>query len=390
MSPGPISRSPDLKRLRDEGYHVEVHGGYLLIRDVPYVNADRQVCTGILVSTLQLHGDVTGPPDTHVALFVGDQPCHADGSVIEGIRHGTTAEAVAPGVTTTRSFSSKPPGGYPDYYEKMATYANILSSPAQAMDPSATAKTFPVVPPEDPESVFQYLDTASSRAGIATASARLEGHVLAVVGLGGTGAYVFDLLAKVPAAEIHAFDGNVFSQHNAFRSPGAASIEDLRARPNKAEYLASIYSKMHRHITPHPYHVDAANVDELLQADFVFLCIDDGEAKTPIIERLRAAGKPFIDVGMGIELVDDRLTGILRVTTATSAQHDHVAGRISMAAGPANEYDSNIQVADLNALNAALAVIKWKKLCGFYADLEQEHHSLYSVDGNHLLNEAPA
>jgi antirestriction protein ArdC len=27
----------------------------------------------------------------------------------------------------------------------------------------------------------------------------------------------------------------------------------------------------------------------------------------------------------------------------------------------------NIQIAELNALNAALAVIKWKKLCGFYA-----------------------
>ena len=38
-------------------------------------------------------------------------------------------------------------------------------------------------------------------------------------------------------------------------------------------------------------------------------------------------------------------------------------------------------------LNAALAVVKFKKLCGFYADLEKEHYSLFNVDGNHLLNE---
>ncbi len=50
-------------------------------------------------------------------------------------------------------------------------------------------------------------------------------------------------------------------------------------------------------------------------------------------------------------------------------------------------YDTNIQIADLNALNAALAVIKWKKLCGFYLDLDQEHHSTYTLDGNAMDNE---
>ena len=52
-----------------------------------------------------------------------------------------------------------------------------------------------------------------------------------------------------------------------------------------------------------------------------------------------------------------------------------------------NEYDVNIQIADLNALNATLAVIKWKKLMGFYQDLDGEHHSTYTVGGNMLRNE---
>jgi hypothetical protein len=33
-----------------------------------------------------------------------------------------------------------------------------------------------------------------------------------------------------------------------------------------------------------------------------------------------------------------------------------------------------------------IAVIKWKKICGFYRDLEGEHHSTYTTDGNMLLN----
>ena len=32
-----------------------------------------------------------------------------------------------------------------------------------------------------------------------------------------------------------------------------------------------------------------------------------------------------------------------------------------------DDYSSNIQVADLNALNAILAIIRWKRYLGFYA-----------------------
>ena len=53
-------------------------------------------------------------------------------------------------------------------------------------------------------------------------------------------------------------------------------------------------------------------------------------------------------------------------------------------------YSRNIQVADLNALNAALAVGRWKRMSGFYLDLENEHHTVYVVDGNQLLNEETA
>ena len=38
-------------------------------------------------------------------------------------------------------------------------------------------------------------------------------------------------------------------------------------------------------------------------------------------------------------------------------------------------------------MNATLAVIKWKKLCGFYHDFQHEHFSTYTIDGNKLLNE---
>jgi hypothetical protein len=91
---------------------------------------------------------------------------------------------------------------------------------------------------------------------------------------------------------------------------------------------------------------------------------------------------------MGVELDNDALGGIVRVTTSTEKKRDHLRRRVSFgdAAGD-DEYDRNIQIADLNALNAALAVIKWKKLFGFYRDLKSEHHTQYSIDTNRFLNE---
>ena len=43
---------------------------------------------------------------------------------------------------------------------------------------------------------------------------------MAVIGLGGTGAYVLDFFVKTPVREIRAFDLDAFHVHNAFRSPG--------------------------------------------------------------------------------------------------------------------------------------------------------------------------
>ena len=65
--------------------------------------------------------------------------------------------------------------------------------------------------------------------------------------------------------------------------------------------------------TPHPYYVDATNVHELGDMAFVFLCLDKSEPKKPIIAHLESCGIPFVDVGMGINLIDGALQGQLRV-----------------------------------------------------------------------------
>jgi hypothetical protein len=43
-------------------------------------------------------------------------------------------------------------------------------------------------------------------------------------------------------------------------------------------------------------------------------------------------------------------------------------------------------VAELNALAAAHAVMKFKKLLSFYADVEDERHCVYATDTNEIHN----
>jgi ThiF family len=295
------------------------------------------------------------------------------------------------GVVIDHTFSAKPKPNdfYEDYYTKVTTYVAILSGPAQAIDPTVTAKTFsPIVSGEEGEAVFNYIDTSSSRAEIDVVTKRLALEKIAIVGLGGTGSYVLDLVAKTPVKEIYLFDKDEYLQHNAFRSPGAPSIGELKAKPQKVAYLKDLYSKMHRGIIAHGVHIDAENIEQLRQMDFVFLCLDSGTAKRLIVEKLEEFGVSFIDVGMGVYMGEEALGGILRITTSTPEQRDFARARISFSDGDGpNEYARNIQIADLNALNAALAVIKWKKIFGFYLNYEHDDHSTYTIELHQLTKE---
>ena len=52
MSPRPIVLDPDLQRLQDLQLEIEVRNGHLLVHSVPYLDSQRQVRHGILVTNL--------------------------------------------------------------------------------------------------------------------------------------------------------------------------------------------------------------------------------------------------------------------------------------------------------------------------------------------------
>lgn len=397
MSSKPIA--PDLapQELVDAGYEVEVRQQHLLVHAVPYVTADKQVKRGTIVCLYLQSGGSVLPPnptngDSHQVWWAGEYPCFADGSPMSQLENEHTRQELFPGCTIDHRFSNKPFGvdAYQDHYQKVTHYVGLIQAQARVLEPQATAQTGRLVETEEGTSVFHYADTASARAEIMTTSARLAMGKVAIVGLGGTGSYVLDQLAKTPIQEIHLFDGDLFLQHNAFRSPGAATVEEIRARLAKTEYFQRRYDAMHRGVRSHPYYLDETNISELGGFNFVFVCVDKGEARKLIFSTLLALGIPFIDVGMNLQLVKQsmKLVGSCRVTIATPHAHGHLEQCVPMNDGDEDVlYRQNIQVADMNALNAQLAVMRWKQYCGFYQEDFVTNNVLFSVNMSSLARE---
>src|SRR5665647_2179776 len=382
MSSLPTGPDRGLARLVEEGFQARHLHGHLVLEHVPYLDGAGDVRYGALAEPLAFAGDQALPPESHVVWFQGEAPCGTDGARLDVV-HSETLKDLFPGFHVNFMFSRKPQLGYPDHYTKMTTYAAILMAPAQAIDPRATANTFARLPEFDDDSPFAYRDSAAPRAGISAINARLRGQRVAIVGVGGTGSYVLDMVAKTEVAEIHLFDADEFVNHNAFRSPGAATLEVVTSRPNKVEHFAATYSLMRSGVVPHPVMVGAGNATELTDMDFVFVCADHSPDVADVASWLRARQIPFVDVGMAITSVDGRLRGVARTTLVASNTPDAIT---IPATATDDEYDANIQLGEVNALNAALAVLRWKRHAGLLLDQRGEDQSVYSIGLNAIAN----
>jgi len=219
------------------------------------------------------------------------------------------------------------------------------------------------------ESPFEFLDNASARVGISDLAALFENEVIAIVGLGGTGSYILDQVAKTPVREIRLIDGDKFLPHNAFRAPGAPSRTDLSPPQFKVDYFAIRYQSMKRGIRPISKALTVANLALLDDVTFAFLAMDPGLEKTAILDYLIDQRIPFVDVGMGLSRASGGLVGALRSMLCTAENHDLVRKKIPQAEREDDGiYRTNIQVAELNAMNAMMAVMQWKAHRGFYVD----------------------
>lgn len=363
--------SPDVQRLVDEGYTVTIEGQYIIVDNVPYVSGAGTVSYGAIISAYQEKDGVAQVNGDHTAWFTGTVPCTATGQSLASAMVADTNTTVVAGRKALCRFSykSERTDTLDNFYNKITHYVRKLQSYANIIDASASAAGKGTISIRQNRSVFFYPNNAISRAGLDAYEDKLKLAKVAIIGLGGTGSYILDALAKTPVEEIHLYDDDIVDPATVYRMPGALTIEQAHREMRKTDHLRDVYSSMRTGVESHPVRVVQDNLSELNECSFVFIAVDHGPSRGLIARHLVAKGISFIDVGMGVDRVpeDVKLLARIRVTAVNKASAALV-DRLPVANDQEDAIYSNIQVAELNALNAMLAIILYKQKIGFYSE----------------------
>lgn len=389
-----VNHNKDLSRLVTKGYALTFDSNHLVIRDIPYLNNEKKLCIGGIVSKLVFIDDNKVKQDDHQIFFAGSVPHNLDGQPIPNLGGSPTTLSLSDAcvdVVVERSFSNKPfrSGAlvdFKDFFEKIESYVAIISGPAIELY-DISPYTFNCVKEIKDDSVFKIRDTLTSRAEISDISAKLKDDVVAIIGLGGTGGYVLDFLAKTSVKEIRAFDADKFYVHNVFRAPGKFDKKEFGQA--KSEVFNSRYDNLRTGLNIQTKFIDSSSSSELEGVTFAFVCVDKGSSRAEIFDLLISMKIPFIDVGLGLRRKNNSLKGMIRATYYPSDKAEIIRGKklAELNDEPDDEYKINIQIGELNALNACLAVIRFKQLRGFYIDEMPQYHLLFDLFDLKILGE---
>ncbi|MEJ2066130.1 MAG: ThiF family adenylyltransferase [Reinekea sp.] len=378
-----VSHYDDIRRLVEKGYAVAFDSNCLVIRDIPYLDSNQQVQIGAIVTKLAFIDQVRVEQVNHQIFFAGSVPHGINGAPIPNLGDRPTSVTLSEAcrdIVVERSFSNKPraTGRFQDFYEKIESYVSIITGPAIELH-NCNPYTYRVVENIVSDSVFKFQDTLTSRAEITDLSTNFKDDVIAIIGLGGTGAYVLDFIAKTPVKEIRAYDRDFYHVHTSFRSPGKLSPEDLGKK--KTEVYLDRYNNFRTGISFVPKFIDTSCRKDLEGVTFAFVNVDKGSSRAGIFDLLLSMGIPFIDVGMGLNRKHKAINGMLRMTyySAEDGQAQRENNLAPLTDNPGDLYKTNIQISELNAFNACLAIIKFKKLRRFYSDEVELSHLIFKL-----------
>jgi hypothetical protein len=367
------SRNPFVKDLEEQGFDIDFINGLLTICGLPYLDVAGALQHGDLVSKVDLGEDgfINPPTRNHQVWFRGSQPHYRAGQAIK-MGFAPNPLPVESGFEASHAFSFKlkdENGALRDYVsfeEKIQTYLDMLMTPALDAYPDATPLRGLEKKAAKQNSPLHFPDTSSANYGFNDYSGMLRGKKVAIVGLGGTGAYILDLIARTHLEQIVLFDDDKVHMHTIFRMPG------FIPRPfgkKKVAVLAKHYAQWRLGIEAVAERVTEQNIDRLSNLDFVFISVDDGPSRRLIVDWLSSRGIPFVDCGMGLNRVLGGLNGMVRITGVDRQAYERTINTAYLPTAEAkqDEYRKQGQIAELNALNAALAVVRFKQHFGLFA-----------------------
>ena len=355
------------------GWLIEVGNNRISLSEVPYRKKDGTAGRCQISIDTQDDGLTMKTPEhvsnaRHAATLTGVSGGHAyqaDGKPVGNVLWTDRANGCV--------ISIMPDSGeYVNAWHALTVYATRVAGPVGVAEREQVERLFEFeIEGEDSRDMRIWRDRAS-------------GQKIGIVGLGGVGLWILDLVSKTYVSEIVIWDGDVIEGRNLLRAPGWANQEAIGK--NKAEYFGGHYQRFRKGISIHPeYWRPDQHMNVFDELDFVFIAVDKADVRTALCETLEQKGIPFIDVGMGIDLEQGRVRGSLQVFfSGEDPGRWRKAIPTAEGAGGAKAY-YDLQLADLGALNAALAVGVWRRHIGQYEDDDKDWLIRYWIEENDLL-----
>lgn len=210
---------------------------------------------------------------------------------------------------------------------------------------------------------------------------------VAVIGLGGVGAWMADFVVKADAAEVHGWDYDRIEPKNILRMPGGVDPNVWIGRP-KAEWFEETYSVMHGKVRGHNVKVLPENVMAVTEGTtFAFVAVDDAHDRMMVCDALANAKIPFVVGGLSPVRKDGRVRVSMRIVTA------HV-GVLSWRnaipqVGQAGQDDyGSLDLSDVYSMAASWAIQSWRKMRGqFWQEQREECLDYRASDQNLIVRE---
>lgn len=379
------SRNQFIRDLEEQGYLLDFVNGYLVIYGLPYLDGDCSLRHGDLATPVNRDADgIVGAPGDgeHQAWFRGGRPHSGDGRPLK-LGAMDAKVTITDDFVTHYAFSLKlqeagQNRSYRSFEEKLETYIDMITGPALAAFEDATPLRAIEKRAKEQNSPLRIPDDLSARYNINDVSSLLRGLKVAIIGLGGTGAYILDFVARTHLEEIRLYDDDKVHLHTLFRQPGYIPRASGKM---KVDALAGQYGNWHNGIVGVPERVTTDNIEALQGLDFVFISVDDGPSRYLIADWLSRNGIPFVDTGMGLGRSKDGLNGVVRITGVDRAAFARTAGTAYLPSKTVEggEYRKQAQIAELNALNAAWAVIRFKQHFGLLERLDDSDSYIFET-----------
>ena len=249
-------------------------------------------------------------------------------------------------------------------------YALFLGRSASGKEAAPRPYTFDVLGDQLPEAV--------------EGRGLLAQECVAIVGLGGVGAWIADFVVKADPREVHGWDYDCIEPKNILRMPGGLDPNVWIGKP-KADWFQEIYSLIHTSVHGHNVKVLSDGVQEVIErTTFAFVAVDDADDRMVVCDALANAGIPFVVVGLSLVRKDKRVKISMRIVTAHAGVSSWREAIPQVGHAGQDDYGS-LDLPDVYSMAAGWAIQSWRKMRGQCWQKKREECLDYSANDQSLI-----